>query len=355
MILSTLVGGLLGSSANATPVLPDPAANVVVGTVTQGAGHSWQIPVSWDPSANATGYTVTVTNLAGNATYATQDVPTTSTTLTTSGLLDGTDYKASVVPFNTDGTGTGDTAQFTAPPLDRTAPTGTFSVAPTKAWLMPDFTSFTTDAESLTASVTITQTALSDDTSGTTITRRVLAGDGSAAQTWASGTTFKVTYRGPGTFTPQVELTDGFGNTGTISLAPVTIGSDVTNPVVQIARPSASMRPRIAGWTRIKGTATDTGTGVQAVAVFVLEKRGGVWYAYSFGNHKWVKGRTGEMATLQHTHAMPGFTTPDSLGQWRTGKVRGLTTGKISVRAIALDGAFNIGRAPVVRQLLTRS
>ena len=94
---------------------------------------------------------------------------------------------------------------------------------------------------------------------------------------------------------------------------------------------------------------------VQSAAVMVLQKRSGVWYAYSFGSHKWLKGRAGELATVQHVHAMPAFVTVNSLNQWPTPPIRGLRTGEISVRAFAFDGAFNDGRAPVVRQLITRS
>jgi hypothetical protein len=340
-----------GAAVMVTAAAPGPVTNLAVGTVNQGPNQSWVVPVSWTASAGATGYTVTITNTSDTATYATDDTTDTTDTLTTSGLEAGFSYHVSVTPKNVDGDGAPLTTSFTAPALDIQAPTGTFTVAPTQAWLMFDIENFGTDKK---ASVTITQGSVSDN-SGGSITREVLAGDGTAAVAWPSGTSIAVTYTKAGTFTPQVRLTDQYGNVGTVSLSPVTISNDSTAPVVHITRPASAMRSRIAGWRVIHGTATDTGTGVQSAAVMVLQKRSGVWYAYSFGSHKWLKGRAGELATVQHVHAMPAFVTVNSLNQWHTPTIRGLRTGEISVRAFAFDGAFNDGRAPVVRQLITRS
>jgi hypothetical protein len=286
----------------------------------------------------------------GTPYVAAQDVQTNSVTFTTKGLVAGDTYYLAVYP-KAAGPSAVMTAPFVAAGLDTQAPTGTFTVAPTQAWLVFDVENFSTDKL---ASVTITQGSVSDN-SGGSVTREVLAGDGTAAVAWPSGTSIPVTYTKAGTFTPQVRLTDQYGNVGTVSLSPVTISNDSTAPVVHITRPASALRNRIAGWRVIRGTATDTGTGVQSTAVMVLQKRGGTWYAYSFGSHKWVKGRAGELATVQHAHAMPAFVTPNSLGQWHTPTIRGLRTGKISVRAFAFDGAFNDGRAPVVRQLITRT
>jgi hypothetical protein len=351
-----LLGSTLTSPADAAvmpTVVPDPVT-VVVGTVTQGQNQgsdpTWVVPVSWQAADTATGYTVKLTSLDGTSTYATRDVSGTSTTFTTANLLENTDYLASVAPFNGDGPGTAATDQFTAITLDRTAPTGTFTVAPTHAWLTFDFLSLD---ESESASVTNTQVASYDDTSST-ITRRVLAGDGTAWRTWPSGSSIAITYTTAGTYTPKVELTDGYGNSGTIDLSPVTVSNDVTAPVVRVTPPATAMRDRIAGWRRIRGTATDSGSGVELAVAMVLEKRAGIWYAYDFHHRKWLKGWAREGKTLRRTKATPALLIPSSTGQWHTSWIRGLRTGKLSVHAAALDASGNIALAPVARAKITR-
>ena len=203
------------------------------------------------------------------------------------------------------------------------------------------------------ASVTVKQLSLSDD-SGGAVSRQVLAGDGSSAVAWPSGTSLAITYNRAGTFTPQVKLTDEFGNVGTVSLNPVTVSDDNAAPVVRVTRPAASMRERIAGWRVIRGTATDVGTGVDKVLVFVLQKRGGLWYVYHFRKRVWLKGRSTQAATLSHVKARPALLSTDSVGRWHTKWIRGLKTGKLVVHTAAFDQVLNIGLGPVVRQKITR-
>jgi hypothetical protein len=351
-LLPLVTALLLGSGlvAPAQAAAPLAVSSVTVGTQVQGSNWTWVIPVSWEASLDATGYAVSITNAAGTRTYKTKDVgAVTQTTLTSADLTDGQAYKVSVVAFSGPDESAATTADLTAISLDRGAPTGTFTVAPSHAWLIYDFMSFD---ESQTASVTIKQVTVSDDTS-TTITRKVLAGDGTAARTWASGSALTITYTKAGTFTPKVQLTDEFGNTGTVSLSPVTIYEDNIAPVVRITRPSSSMRDRISGWRKIRGTAVDGQTGVDTALVMLVQKRGAYWYVYNFHKRVWVKGRTGQIDTLAHTKARPAVLSPDSLGQWHTGRIRGLKQGKMVVRSAAFDGSFNLGTA-VVRQQITQ-
>lgn len=332
-----------------TSVAPDPVASVAVGTQSQ-VGQGWSIPISWDAAATATGYRVKITNLAGTENYGTtKDVAGTSTTVTTSALLDNTSYLASVVPFNADGDGSAVTEQFTAAPLDHTAPSGTFTVAPAHAWLVFDLMS--EDAES--ATVTVTQVSASD-ASGT-VTKTISAGDGTAAKAWGSGNTFDLHYTHAGTFTPTVDLADAYGNHTAVALSAVTIGDDVTAPTVAVTLPAASLRDRVAGWRRVRGTASDTGSGVEVAFALVLEQRGGIWYAYDFHHRKWLKGSAREGRTLHHTKAMPAIATVSRAGTWVTPRIRGLQTGKISVHSAAFDAAGNIGLGRVVRHRITGS
>jgi len=350
LVAALLLGSGLVAPAQASAT--DPVTGLTVSQAqTPGHDNSWSVTATWDANGAAS-YTVLVVSSAdGSGTpYAgPQDTADTSATLTVTGLLAGQTYYVAVYPTAA-GTGAVTTKDFVAMPLDTTAPTGTFTVTPTHAWLVLDFETFD-EAES--ASVTIRQSALSDDTS-TSITRRVLAGDGTAAKTWASGSTFAITYTKPGTFTPKVELTDGFGNTASVSLSAVTISEDNVAPVVRITRPSTSMRDRVSGWRKIRGTAVDGQTGVDSVVVILMEKRGASWYVYNFHKHAWLKGRTGQIATLAHSKARPAIVSPDSLGQWHTGRIRGLKQGRIVVRSLAFDDAINLGTA-IVRQRITRS
>jgi hypothetical protein len=345
-LVAMLLGSLLSSPAQAAPT--DPVTGLTVSQVqTPGHNDRWSVTASWDANG-ATSYTVEiVANADGSGTpYAgPQDTANNSVTLTTAGLLAGQTYYVAVFP--TAASGSVVTKDFVALTLDTTAPTGTFTVMPTHAWLAFDFLS---PDETESASVTITQT--SPDEAG--VTRKVLAGDGTTARAWASGTSLKITYTEAGTFTPKVDLTDQFGNSGTVSLSQVTIAADTIAPVVRITRPTTSMRDRIAGWRKIRGTAVDGQTGVDTVLVFIVQKRGSYWYVYNFHKREWLKGRTGQIATLAHTKARPSVLSPDSLGQWHTARIRGLAKGKMVVRSIAFDDSINIGQAKVA-QRITRS
>ena len=345
------LGTALASPAGAvmTPTVAPPAAtDLVVGTQTQGAQQTWRVPATWTASAGADGYKVELTDTVGTV-YRVKDVSATTTTLSSDDLLAGHSYRISVEAFTGTDYAAPVTADFVATTLDTTAPVGTFTVSPTHTYLAGDFLGL----EDLSASVVISQTTLSDDSPGT-ITRQVLAGDGSAAKAWTS-TKFTVTYTKAGTYTPKVLLTDVFGNAATVDLSPVTISLDTTAPRVRVTLPETSMRNRIAGWRVIHGTATDAGSGVELALAMVLEKRHGIWWAYDFNKRKWLKGNGRETYTLNHTKAMPAFVTVNSLHRWRTPRIAGLTTGVLSVRAAAVDRAGNFGLSPVVRPKITRS
>lgn len=348
--LTTPAGAVMAPMA-----APAPVTSVTVDSQTQGPDHTWRVTASWPASPDATGYTVRITNLENSTTYKAMDVGvTTSTTLTTADLLDGRNYQVSVAAFaGDDEAGATASEPFTAIDLDREAPTGTFTVAPTRAWLEFDFLDFDEGELAKSASVTIKQVAVADDSSST-ITRRVRAESGGAWKAWPTGSTTMVTYSKAGTFTPEVELTDGFGNVGTVALSQVIISDDSSAPVVRVTRPAPALRDRVAGWRVIRGTATDTGTGVDAVLVMLVQKRGGTWYAYHFRKRTWLKGRTGQIATLTHTKARPAVLSTNSLDRWRTARIRGLRTGKIVIRTAAFDEVLNLGIGPTVRQRITR-
>ena len=347
-LLAVLVlGSALTSPAGAVMIpatVPDPVATVDVGTITQGqnqgSSQTWVVPVTWDASATATNYTVKITSLDGTSTYATRDVSGTSTTFTTPDLSDNVDYKASVTPFNTDGPGSATTAQFTAIALDRTAPTATYTINHTSAYLTYPDGNFLADQS---ATFTITQTSLSD-----AATRKVALGDGSAQKTWSSGSQFTLTYTKAGTFTPHVYVTDAYGNTATVDLPAVHVLVDATDPVLSVQIPSPSNL--ISSWRVVRGTSTDAGTGVVLTGAVVAEKRGSIWYAYNFHKRTWVKGYTRLGKTLNRK-AVPAFMLPTYTGAWHTPKIRGLRKGPLHVEAIAIDQNFNVSLVKVDRRI----
>ena len=328
-----------------------PAGAATTDTVTNLAvsqaqvGQSLQLTATWTANPEATTYRAYLTDQAdgAGAVLAFQDTSTTSATISTSSLATGQQYWMAVKAIAPD-SGTVTTVGFTADPLDTTGPTGTFSLNRTSGYL--------TSADFLTApsaAFRITQTALSDDTTpAAAISRTVRPGDGTATKTWSTGTTFPLTYTKTGTFTPHVFLTDEFGNRTDVALPTVTVKNDTTAPRVRITLPANS--GRIASWQRIKGTATDAGTGVFAALSMVIERRGGTWYAYDFAHRKWLKGYSTITKTLNRTKAEPAFMHVTSAGTWRSPAIRGLRRGPLHVEAVGIDNAFNVGFAPVVNR-----
>ena len=162
---------------------------------------------------------------------------------------------------------------------DNQPPTGRFDTAQATAWA------------GLTK-VKLVQTSIHDNvTPDNKIARTVDWGDGTSAD-WATGTTLSHVYKAHGTFTPRVTLTDQAGNSSTppIASSPVSVKVDSAGPVVKLQLPRH--KHSVAAWKTLRGTAADAGTGVQKVALRVVEKRGGAWYGYNAKTHQWIKAAT---------------------------------------------------------------
>lgn len=331
--------------APADAAATDPVTNLTATQTQPGPGD--QVTASWTPNDSATSYHAIVTDNAdgvSGAVLASQDTSGNGAVFSTSTLTEGQTYWIAVkATAPSDGTVT--TTPFT---IDRTGPTGTFTIDHTTRYLALDFSTLSL---ALTASVHLTQSALADNTTAAgAITRQVVAGDGSAAKAWTSGTSFKLTYTRAGAFTPHVLLTDQFGNTTDKALPTVTVSRDTVAPSDRITTPS---HPRsIASWRVIRGHASDGQTGIAQAATMVIEKRGGVWYAYDFAHKKWLKGYTSMTKTLNRTHAEPAFMDVTASGAWRTPAIRGLKRGTLHVESVALDGAFNVGQAPKITRAI---
>jgi hypothetical protein len=352
LLLAPVVAGLsLGTLAPAQAATTDPVTDLVVSAVQKPGSHdSFRVTASWTVNPDARRYKVSISDEeTGGATYGggPQDVTGSSASFDVSTLAPDENYWVIVQPTSPD-RGTATATTFHTPALDTTAPTGTYQLDRTSAYLTSadlDISDIFSGVEGE-ADFRITQTALPDGAK----TRQVLAGDGTPAKSWTTGSTFTLTYNKAGVFTPHVLLTDEFANTRDIALPAVHVVRDATGPSIQIATPA---RPgRAASWRVIRGTATDTGTGVAAVGVGVLEKRGSTWWAYDFKKKEWLKGYSSRSKTESKTKARGALIFPSPSGTWRSPAIKGLVKGKLRVEAAAIDTEFNIGIArPVTRKV----
>ncbi|GAA4818013.1 hypothetical protein ACFQ0K_09475 [Nocardioides caeni] len=333
LVVTLLLGGL--APAQAAP--DDPVTDLSVTVVQKpGSNDGWEISAAWTANPDATRYSVLIANREDGTSdpgkaFGNKDTAATSATLVSSSLTDGVDYWIAVQPI---APATGDVAvvKFTPPPLDTTAPEGSFQLSRTTAFL-----SYLGDEEEpASAAFSITQVSVDPDT----VSRSVLPGDGSAARDWAADTPFHLTYSRAGKFTPVVRLTDEFGNTSDVALPTVWVRLDDIAPTVRITRPA---RPGLASsWRVIRGTSSDVGNGVVMVGAFVAQKRGRIWWTYDFSKRRWLEGTSALQRTLAKSRAQPSFTEPTRSGAWRTAAIRGLTRGTLHIEAIAFDADFNV-------------
>jgi hypothetical protein len=222
---------------------------------------------------------------------------------------------------------------------DTTAPTGTFSAGPIKAWA-----AFT--------AVTVTQSALHDDFSPADhITQSVNWGDGTAPTDWTGTTSVTHVYATAGSFTPVVTITDEAHNAASpISTSPVVVSADTASPVVKLLLPKTHKKS-VRAWKTLRGTASDTpGVGVKQVSLRAVEKRGTRWYAYKAATKTWVRA-----ATKAKAFAKAGalaMTTSASHG-W-AGKLVGLKRGTLVYKVSATDQVANVSAVLTHKATLTR-
>jgi hypothetical protein len=332
--------------APANAAATDPVGSLSAASQSQ-VGQDDVISASWTANDTATTYRMYLSDQAdGSTVLQYQDVTGTSASISTHSLAPGATYYLAVKSTAPGASAT--TTPFTALTLDTTGPTGTFAADHTTRYLQLTVTGGTLGVA---ADFHITQSALADDTTApAAITRQVVAGDGSAAKPWTSGTNFTLTYTKVGTFTPHVLLTDQFGNTTDKVLSTLTVAHDTTAPRDHITLPASPSR--IASWRVIRGTASDAGTGIAQAATMVIERRGGIWYAYDFGHRTWLKGWASMTRTLNRSKAEPAFMNVSAAGAWRTPAIRGLTRGVLHVESVAFDRAFNVGQAPNVTRVI---
>lgn len=346
LLLAPVVAGLtLGTLAPAQAAPTDPVTNLTVSVAQAPGSHdSWKVTASWDANVDVTAYRVIIADHAdgtvtSGAYYGNQDTDTVTVGLTTARMAAGVDYTVVVRPIKPVEGAETHTA-FTAPALDTTAPTGTYKLDRASGYLEGDLFS-----EEMAADFRITQTSLDGPA-----TRKVLAGDGTPAKAWASGTGFVVSYSKPGLYTPHVLLTDEFANTRDVQLSPVRVLKDTIAPKITLTTPDNP--GKAASWRVIRGTASDVGSGLAIAGVFVVEKRDGIWWAYDFRKRTWLEGLASLDKTMAKSKARPWLVEAPAPGAWRTPAIRGLQKGTLHVEAVAVDNVFNFGQAqPVHRRV----
>lgn len=152
-----------------------------------------------------------------------------------------------------------------------------------------------------------------------------------------------------GTFTADVPVTKpsatrvvatGIGSS--VVTEAFTVTSDKVGPVVTITVPKKPTA--VKSWKKLRGTATDA-TGVRAVTVSLVQKRGHDWYAYS--------GTTWTSATSKGAavRAAATITVARSAGSWKH-KIRKLAAGKLTIRYAAVDTLGNAAPARALKQKL---
>lgn len=340
LVASTLAVLSIGIVAPAHAQASDPAQLSATIVQTPGAHDGWTVSASWPATPDVTSYQVTIADAAtaGTVYEGPKDVKGTTVSFPATALAEDEVYWVVVQPKPI-GVGAAQTVAIHTPVLDTTAPGGAYRLDRTSATLSSGFAT-----DDVVAEVAITETA-----GEAGATRTVLADDGTAAKPWASGSTFILRYTKAGTYHPSVQVVDAFGNSRVVELGPVTIAVDETVPTIHIATPA---RPgRVASWRRIRGTASDTGTGLALVGAFVMEKRGSTWWTYDFKKRTWLKGYTSRRKSEAKSKASPVLMPPPASGAWRTPAIKGLTAGTLYVEAAAFDGELNIGLATTTRRI----
>jgi hypothetical protein len=221
---------------------------------------------------------------------------------------------------------------------DLTAPTGTFSVAPSTGWA------------ALTR-VTVSQSALADNWSpADKIARSVDWGDGTTTSNWSGSNTIKHVYSTAGTYSPIVTITDEASNSAQVATSDVTVSVDAVAPVVRLLLPKTH-RHSVKSWRTLRGKATDTaGSGVKRVSLRAVEKRGTKWFGYLPATKTWVKAST-KAGAFKRSRAFSLTTGAHHI--W-SAHLAGLRKGTLVYKVKAVDLVNNASKVLTHKATLTK-
>jgi hypothetical protein len=227
---------------------------------------------------------------------------------------------------------------------DTTAPNGTYVLARSSAYLV---TTNVTGVSVASAKVQLRQTALDDPTAS----RSVEAGDGRAATQWRTGTVFTLSYSEPGRYLPVVTLADKAGNSRRVTLPAVVVLQDDARPKVKVKVPPRSTKA--SSWRVVRGTASDVGSGIASVYVFVMQREGDRWWGYDFRTKRWLR-ITDPAAEGKRFKSQPRAASPvvKANGTWVTPPLKGLKKRMTYIEFGGRDLAGNNARTRYVERRL---
>ncbi|WP_328471677.1 hypothetical protein OHA21_07840 [Actinoplanes sp. NBC_00393] len=172
-------------------------------------------------------------------------------------------------------------------------------------------------------------------------------GDGTTSVVRASvtRTTASHTYKAAGAFEITAAPANESGTATPRAVGTVTVQKDGSRPTISMTTPS---RPALArSWASLTGKASDTGVGLQSVALTAVFKRDTTWYAYTSAG--WTKVKSAAVATRR---ARPIVVTPDAEGVWRT-RFSAPANGTLRITYTAIDKAGNRSVPKAVAQTIT--
>ena len=196
--------------------------------------------------------------------------------------------------------------------------------------------------------VTVTQFDIDDNwTPDALIARSVDWGDGTTTD-WTAGTTVSHVYATGGSFTPTVTVADEAHNSSAVPTSEVVVTADTAGPTVRLRL--AKSKHSVRAWKTLRGKATDPQTGVDKVALRVVEKRGTSWFGYNAVTKKWRKTATKAKAFAR---SKPFSLTPNSRNRW-SGTPAGLRKGTLIYRVQAFDMVGNLSKLHTHKVKLTQ-
>jgi hypothetical protein len=193
------------------------------------------------------------------------------------------------------------------------------------------------------------QGALTDNWSpASKITRSVNWGDGTITA-WPYGHPLTHVYTTAGSHTPVVTITDEAHNSAVVPTSQVVVTADTVAPLVKLILPSTA-RHSVKSWRRLRGTATDAGTGVKQVELRAIEKRHGTWFAYKATTSTWVKAATKAKAFAR---SRPFILTTNARHRWSARLYR-LRKGTLVYKVRAVDQVNNRSLTKAHKARLTK-
>lgn len=278
VVALTALAVVAGGTTAAIAGKPAPAPTGLAATVTAHTDGTYVVHASWNAVAGATSYRVSLSK--GGATLASATVKTASWTSPTVTTSPG---NASLSVRGVVRRKPGRTATKTVPLPDVTPPQGSYS----STW------------SNTTGIARITQDSLTDNAGAAGVTRTVDWGDGTAPQSWSSGTTLDHPYGLVAKrYVPTVTLEDQAHNV-TVVQVPAVVIEDVTPPTGSFTvAPASAWATYTAVTVTQQGALSDDFSPSNKITRTVDWKDGSAPEAWTSGT------------TLTHQYAAAGSYTP---------------------------------------------